>query len=108
MSFIDAGSVSYVETPISGRCLSQDDRIEIADGLGRGERVKAVAARIGKSYQSVYREIARNRKPDGRYQPWYAHNQENHGPWRGHPQVGETRSAVSLAVAGCAWCPRGA
>jgi len=34
--------------------------------------------------------------------------QENHGPWRGHPQVGETRSAVSLAVAGCAWCPRGA
>ncbi len=35
-------------------------------------------------------------------------NQETHGPWRGHPQVGETRSAVSLAVAGCAWCPRGA
>ncbi|MFY1673928.1 VirB4 family type IV secretion system protein [Plantactinospora sp. WMMB334] len=34
--------------------------------------------------------------------------QENHGPWRGHPQVGETRSAVSLAVAGWAWCPRGA
>ncbi|GAA2216873.1 hypothetical protein GCM10010429_46590 [Micromonospora olivasterospora] len=38
----------------------------------------------------------------------FAINQENHGPWRGHPQVGETRSAVSLAVAGCAWCPRGA
>ncbi|GAB3832092.1 IS30 family transposase [Dactylosporangium cerinum] len=73
--FIDAGSVSYVETPISGRYFSQDDRIEIADGLARGERVKAIAARIGKSYQSVYREIARNRKPDGRYQPWYAHNQ---------------------------------
>jgi transposase, IS30 family len=73
--FIDAGSVSYVETPISGRYFSQDDRIEIADGLGRGEQVKAIAARIGKSYQSVYREIARNRKSDGRYQPWYAHNQ---------------------------------
>ncbi|MBM0225987.1 transposase, partial [Micromonospora sp. ATA51] len=28
-------------------------------------------------------------------------NQETHGPWRGHPQVGETRSAVSLAVADC-------
>ncbi|MFC5004147.1 IS30 family transposase [Dactylosporangium cerinum] len=67
--------MSYVETPISGRYFSQDDRIEIADGLARGERVKAIAARIGKSYQSVYREIARNRKPDGRYQPWYAHNQ---------------------------------
>jgi len=36
----------------------------------RGEPVKAIAVRIGKSYQSVYREIARNRKPDGRYQPW--------------------------------------
>ncbi|WP_246274084.1 hypothetical protein [Phytohabitans houttuyneae] len=34
-----------------------------------------MAARIGKSYQSVYREISRNRKPDGRYQPWFAHNQ---------------------------------
>jgi hypothetical protein len=73
--FIDAGSVDYVETPISSRYLSQDDRIEIADGLARDEPVKAIAARIGKSYQSVYREIARNRKADGRYQPWYAHNQ---------------------------------
>jgi IS30 family transposase len=73
--FIDAGSVSFVDTPISARYLSQDDRIEIADGLARGERVKEIAARIGKSYQSVYRELARNRKADGRYQPWYAHNQ---------------------------------
>jgi IS30 family transposase len=73
--FIDAGSVSYVETPISGRYLNQDDRIEIAEGLARKEPVKAIAARIGKTYQSVYREIARNRRPDGRYQPWFAHNQ---------------------------------
>jgi hypothetical protein len=73
--FIEAGRVSFIETPISPRYLSQDDRIEIADGLDRAEPVKQIAARIGKSYQSVYREIARNRKPDGRYQPWYAHNQ---------------------------------
>jgi IS30 family transposase len=72
--FIDAGRVSFVETPISSRYLSQDDRIEIADGLARSEPVKAIAARIGRCYQTVYREIARNRKPDGRYQPWYAHN----------------------------------
>ncbi|WP_235916741.1 IS30 family transposase [Antrihabitans cavernicola] len=38
-------------------------------------RVKDIAERIGKSYQSVYREIARNWKPDGTYQPWYAHGQ---------------------------------
>lgn len=73
--FIDAGSVNFIERPISSRYLSQDDRIEIADGLARSEPVKTIAARIGKSYQTVYREIARNSKPDGRYQPWYAHNQ---------------------------------
>ena len=73
--FIDAGSVTFIDRPISGRYLSQDDRIEIADGLAAGESVKSIAARIGKSYQSVYREISRNRKPDGRYQPWYAHGQ---------------------------------
>jgi transposase, IS30 family len=73
--FIDAGSVHMTDTPISPRFLSQDDRIEIADGLARSEPVKAIAARIGKSYQSIYREITRNRKPDGSYQPWYAHNQ---------------------------------
>lgn len=67
--------MTFLQTPISGRYFSQDDRIEIADGLGRKEPVKSIAARIGKSYQSVYKEIARNRKPDGRYQPWYAHNQ---------------------------------
>lgn len=72
--FIDAGPVHFVETPISRRYLSQDDRIEIVDGLARGEPVKQIAVRIGKSYQSVYREIARNRKSDGRYQPWFAHN----------------------------------
>jgi IS30 family transposase len=67
--FIDAGRVTFVEKPISPRFLSQDDRIEIADGLLRGEAVKVIAARIGKSYQSVYREIKRNRKPGCTYSP---------------------------------------
>ena len=44
-------------------------------GFTAGEPVKVIAERIGKTYQSVYREIARNRKPDGTYQPWYAHGQ---------------------------------
>lgn len=73
--FVDSGGVKFIDTPISSRYLSQDDRIEIADGLDAGEPVKQIATRIGKSYQSVYREIARNRKPDGRYQPWFAHGQ---------------------------------
>jgi hypothetical protein len=38
MWFIDAGRVSFIETVISTRYLSQDDRIEIADGLARVSR----------------------------------------------------------------------
>jgi IS30 family transposase len=73
--FIDSGSVTIPEVPISPKFLSQDDRIAIADGLAAHRPVKLIAADIGKSFQTVYREIRRNAKPDGRYQPWYAHNQ---------------------------------
>jgi hypothetical protein len=41
--FIDAGRVTFVDKPISPRFLSQDDRIEIADGLHRGDVVKTIA-----------------------------------------------------------------
>jgi hypothetical protein len=98
--FIDAGSVSFVETPISPRYLSRDDRIEIADGLAREEPVKVIAARIGKSFQSVYREIARNRKPDGRYQPWYAHDQAYLRRQRPKPRLLAVDPRLREAVAG--------
>lgn len=98
--FIDAGSVDFVETPISSRYLSQDDRIEIADGLTNAEPVKSIAARIGKSYQSVYREIGRNRKPDGRYQPWYAHNQAYLRRRRPRPRRFSVDHELREAVAG--------
>ena len=49
-------------------------------------RLKLIAARIGKTFQSVYREIARNRKPDGRYQPWYAHNRAHRQRRRPKPR----------------------
>jgi hypothetical protein len=45
--FIDAGSVTFMDKPISSRYLTQDDRIEIADGLAAGEPVKSIAARMG-------------------------------------------------------------
>jgi hypothetical protein len=41
--FVEAGRVSFIETPIGSRYLSQDARIEIADGLARGERVPVAA-----------------------------------------------------------------
>jgi transposase, IS30 family len=98
--FIDAGRVSFIETPISPRYLSQDDRIEIADGRVRGEPVKQIAARIGKSYQTVYRELARNRKSDGRYQPWFAHNQAYLRRRRVKPRRFAVDAGLREAVAG--------
>ena len=97
--FIDAGSVKFIDTPISSRYLSQDDRIEIADGLDAGERVKAIAARIGKSYQSMYREVARNRKPDGCYQPWFAHGQAHLNRRRPKPHRFSSDPELTAVVA---------
>jgi len=62
--FIDAGAVDSVEAPAgSGRFFSPDDRIEIAGALAPGEPVKSIATKIGKSDQSVNREIGCNRRP---------------------------------------------
>ncbi len=73
--FIDAGSMAPPDQPVSSRFVTQDDRIAIADGLLAGVGVKDIAAGIAKTHQTVYREIARGTKDDGRYQPWWAHNQ---------------------------------
>jgi IS30 family transposase len=92
--------VTFIDKPISGRYLTQDDRIEIADGLAAGEPVKAIAARIGKSHQTVYREIKRNRKPDGRYQPWFAHGQAHQRRRRPRKPRFVLDEALRSAVAG--------
>jgi transposase, IS30 family len=74
--FLEAGGMLVPDTgPVSPRFLTQDDRIAIADGLHAGTAVKQIAVSIGKSFQTVYREVRRNSKPDGSYQPWWAHNQ---------------------------------
>jgi transposase, IS30 family len=97
--FIDAGSVTFIDTPINSRYLTQDDRIEIAEGLKAGEPVKSIAARIAKSYQTVYREIARNKKPDGRYQPWYAHGQAHLRRRRARPRRVSVDDELRAAIA---------
>jgi IS30 family transposase len=107
--FIDAGRVNFIERPISSRYLSQDDRIEIADGLAAAEPVKSIAERIGKSYQTVYREIACNSKPNGRYQPWFAHNQAHLRRRRPKPRrlvVDEKLRAVIADKLTRHWSPR--
>lgn len=74
--FLDAGGMIVTDRgPISSRFLDQDDRIAIADARLAGRPVKEIAATLGKSFQTVYREIKRNAKSDGSYQPYWAHNQ---------------------------------
>jgi IS30 family transposase len=74
--FLEAGGMLVPDPgPISPRYLTQDDRIAIADGLHAGTSTKEIAVSIGKSFQTVYREVSRNSRPDGSYQPWWAHNQ---------------------------------
>ncbi|WP_220453962.1 IS30 family transposase [Nocardioides immobilis] len=92
--------MSVIEKPIGSRYFNQDDRIEIAEGLASRESVKSIAERIGKSYQSVYREIARNRKPDGSYQPWFAHNQAHLRRSRPKARRLAIDGALRAAVAG--------
>ena len=107
--FIDAGRMTFIDRPISSRYLNQDDRIEIADGLAAGEPVKSIAARIGKSYQTVYREIARNSKPDGRYQPWFAHGrayQRRRRPKQRRLEADDRLCSLVADKLGLHWSPR--
>jgi transposase len=61
--FLDAGGVMISDPgPISPRFLDQDDRIAIADGLRAGQHKKEIAVAIGKSFQTVYREVARRQQ----------------------------------------------
>jgi IS30 family transposase len=74
--FIDAGSMALPEpASISPRFLTQDDRIDIADGLAAKVPVKKIAAGIGKSFQTVYREIARGHQTRWPIPAVVGHNQ---------------------------------
>jgi IS30 family transposase len=96
--FLDAGGMLIPDPgPISPRYLTQADRIVIADGIRDQLNLKVIAGLIGKSFQTVYREVARNSKPDGRYQPWWAHNEALKR--RGRPKLVKFAVRPALAVA---------
>ncbi|MFE7332490.1 IS30 family transposase [Streptomyces sp. NPDC057565] len=73
--FIKAGRMLLPDKPIDDRYLTQDDRITIAEGLLAGRTPAVIAEEVGKHRSTVYREISRGRGPDGRYNPWWSHNQ---------------------------------
>ena len=59
---------------ISGRFLSQDERVLIADMLLAGDSVRSIASALGRAPSTVSREIKSNADPaTGRYCPHRAH-----------------------------------
>ncbi|MEU8952346.1 helix-turn-helix domain-containing protein [Streptomyces sp. NPDC048489] len=73
--------------------MTRDDRIAIDDGLNAQRSIKEIAASIGESFQTVYREIKRNARPDGRYQPWWTYNQalpRRHRPMKEKIRIGQS------------------
>jgi IS30 family transposase len=68
------GSVGQAEAlVVSGRYLSLQDRLAIADGLRVGSTLTAVATGIGKHTSTVSREV-RRRSIDGLYLPYQAND----------------------------------
>jgi transposase, IS30 family len=58
----------------SGRYLSEEERVRIADLRRGGAGVRAIAERLGRSPSTVSRELRRNRDPgSGQYRPFTAH-----------------------------------
>ena len=58
---------------LKGRCLTFYEREEIALGRARGESVRGLARRLGRSPSTVSRELARNTDRRGEYRATTAH-----------------------------------
>ncbi|WP_374103940.1 IS30 family transposase [Micromonospora sp. U56] len=80
---------------VSGRYLSQDERIVIADQLREGASQAAIAAELRRSPGTISREIRRNRHPDsGDYQPYAA--QQRADSRRPRPKLGKIAACPQL------------
>jgi transposase, IS30 family len=58
---------------LRGRCLSFAEREEIALARARGETMRAIARRLGRSPSTISRELRRNADRDGGYRATMAH-----------------------------------
>jgi transposase, IS30 family len=70
---------------ISGRYLSQDERIEIADLRQAGLSIRQIADRLGRAPSTISRELRRNAAAGG-YRPFEAHRRATARRARHHPR----------------------
>lgn len=56
----------------AGRYLTQPERLQVADLLGHGLSLRAIATELGRSASTISRELRRHSDQQGRYQPYQA------------------------------------
>jgi transposase, IS30 family len=82
---------------ISGRYLSQDERIEIADLRHAGLGVRQIADRLGRAPSTISRELRRNATASG-YRPFEAHRRATANRARQHRRRIETSGELRQMV----------
>lgn len=81
--------------PSTGRFLSLDERIVIADGLRAGRSLRSIAAELGRPPSTISREVERNRHPgSGDYRPYAA--QDRADKRRPRPKTGKIAACPEL------------
>jgi transposase, IS30 family len=83
---------------ISGRYLSQDERIQIADLRHAGLSIRRIAEQLGRAPSTISRELRRNAIPSG-YRPFEAHRKASTSRARHHRRRVETNEELRQLVA---------
>ena len=78
--------------------LNYDQRCTIKKLLDSDTPIPAISKTLGVHRSSIYREISRNSKPDGIYDPDYAQSQYEKGLNKNHPRLStDTKTANFIA-----------
>ncbi|MEP6697845.1 MAG: IS30 family transposase, partial [Pseudonocardiales bacterium] len=83
---------------VSPRCLSQDERIEIADLRQAGLSVREIALKLGRAPSTISRELRRNASGRG-YRPFEAHRMATARRVRDHRRRVETNVELRELIA---------